>query len=92
MGLKMERYNRNAEVVLVDSLSYSNIGIKPQIGLLSLRQVLEKEYKVEIVNFDFLWANARLELSQDLDENLRNCADYIMKFRAKVVGFYTICD
>ncbi len=82
----------NTDIVLVDSLSYSNIGIKPQIGLLSLRQVLEREYKVELVNFDFLWANAILALSEDLEENLCNCADYIMKFQAKVIGFYTICD
>lgn len=90
--LMMERYIMKTDVVLVDSLSYSNVGIRPQIGLLSLRQVLEKEYKVEIVNFDFLWSRTILTFSKNLELTLCNCADYIMKFQPKVIGFYTICD
>ncbi len=90
--LIMGRYIMNADVVLVDSLSYSNVGIKPQIGLLSLRQVLEKNYTVEIVNFDFLWSKGILILSQSMEETLCNCADYIIKFQPKVIGLYTICD
>lgn len=82
----------NADIVLVDSLSFSNAGKKPQIGLLSLRQVLEKEYKVELVNFDFLWSNGAITLSQSLEVTLSDCADYILKYRPKVIGFYTICD
>lgn len=82
----------STDIVLVDSLSYSNVGKKPQIGLLSLRQVLEKEYNVEIVNFDFLWSRGVLTLSQDLEVTLSDCANYIIELQPKVIGFYTICD
>ena len=82
----------NVEVVLIDSLSFSNVGINPQIGLLSLAQVLEKEYTVKVVNFDLLWFEGKLRQSQNLDETLLDCSKYIVEMEPKVIGFYTICD
>ncbi len=80
------------DIVLVDSLSYSYAGRFPQLGLLSLRQILESKYLVELVNFDYLWSRGVLDLKNSLKDTLNDCAKYILDFNPRVVGFYTICD
>lgn len=86
------RVEKQRDVVLVDSLSYSHAGIFPQIGLLSLRQVLQEHYSVELINFDFLWETGTLKRDEKFEDLLMSCTDYIISFHPTVVGFYTICD
>lgn len=80
------------DVILINGIGFSEDNIVPQLGLLSLKNVLSTKYKVEIISFDCLNKNKQLPYSDIVDENIDNFVSYLLELDCSVIGFYTICN
>ena len=63
----------------------------PQIGSVNLYNKLSKTYEVEIINFDYLYYKGDIKFSNNMDDNIKMFAEYIMGYNPKLLLFYTIC-
>lgn len=80
------------DIVLVNSVNFSEDNNAQQLGLLSLEKILKEVYAVKIVNFDELHEQGIFNYSDDVDDNLNRMADYIVRISPLAIGFYTICN
>ena len=62
------------------------------IGQFILRDILKNEYKVECLNFDYLYKTGEIKYKDSYDDNIELMGEYLIKKDAKILAFYTICD
>lgn len=80
------------DVILINGIGFSEDNVVPQLGLLSLKNVLTSQYDVEIISFDCLNRNEILPYSNSIDNNIDDFVSYLLKLNCSVIGFYTICN
>lgn len=80
------------DIILINGVNFSEDNAGPQLGLISLKKVLESTFSVNIVNFDSLYANNQFVYTDSVNDNLDRMANYIYNLNPKIVGFYTICN
>ena len=80
------------DLVLINGVNFSEDNAAPQLGLVSLKKVLESKFSVDIINFDSLYANNQFVYTDNIDDNLERMASYICALNPKIAGFYTICN
>ena len=80
------------DLVLINGVNFSEDNAPPQLGLVSLKKVLESKFSVDIINFDSLYANNQFVYTDNIDDNLERMASYICALNPKIAGFYTICN
>ena len=79
------------KVILVNAVFFSKDD-SWHIGQFILRDILKKEYDVEVINFDYLCKTGIINYSNDMKENIRLMGDYLLEKKPEAVGFYTICN
>ena len=79
------------EIVLVDSIDFSKPTTEIQLGLLSLNNLLIKEFQVEIFDFDRMHHIGSFVYDNDIDTTILKIADYLANRNAQIYGFYTVC-
>jgi len=81
------------DLLLVDSIEFQKNCSTPQLGLLSLKNLLNKKYSVEVINFDYINYGLEARIYEDsIDKTLENLEKYILDKEPKIIGFYTICS
>lgn len=80
------------DVILINGIGFTEDNIVPQLGLLSLKNVLSTRYEVEIISFDRLNRNKILPYSNSIDINIDNFVSYLLELDCLIIGFYTICN
>lgn len=80
------------DVILINGIGFSEDNIVPQLGLLSLKNILSTKYDVEIISFDRLNINNQLSYLNSIDDNINNFVTYLINLECDIIGFYTICN
>lgn len=80
------------DVILINGIGFSEDNVVPQLGLLSLKNVLSARYEVEIISFDRLNRSGILPYNDSIDLNIDNFVLYLLELDCGIIGFYTICN
>ncbi len=80
------------DVILINGIGFTEDNIVPQLGLLSLKNVLKAKYEVEIISFDGLNKNSKLIYSDSVNDNINMFVTYLLNLKTPIIGFYTICN
>ena len=80
------------DVILINSIGFSEDNVVPQLGLMSLKNVLSTKYKVEIISFDKLNKTKKLPYFDKVDANIESFVSYLLELDCAIIGFYTICN
>lgn len=81
------------DVILVAGLELTEQKIVlHQYGQSILKQILQKRYAVEQINFDRMVSLGEFRYEGDYDGDLERMADYLAARGGKIIGFYTICN
>lgn len=80
------------DVILINGIGFSEDNVVPQLGLLSLKNILSAKYEVEIISFDRLNKNNQLPYSDAIDDNIDSFVTYLLNLECGIIGFYTICN
>lgn len=84
---------KKPDVILVAGLELTKQKIVlHQYGQSILKQILEKRYAVEQVNFDRMVSLGEFRYEGDYDDDLERMADLLAARGAGIIGFYTICN
>lgn len=78
------------DVIFVNPVKISDSYSTMPLGTLILATVLHKSnFKVSIVDFNYLWEKKLLEKSESTEENINQMCQYINSLDTKMVGFST---
>lgn len=84
------------KILLIENFQYIHATYKyPNIplGLLSMATILkEKEYDVELINFNYLFLNNIINYDFDTAKKFEIMADYIMNKEPDILGFTALCN
>jgi len=84
------------KILFVENFQYIHATYKyPSIplGLLSMATILkEKDYDVELINFNYLFLNNIINYNFDTEKKFDIMADYIMDKNPDIVGFTALCN
>ena len=81
------------DIILVDNIQFDASNTRYQIGLLSLKNVLNKDFDVQIVHFDRMNFVENISTYTDaLEQNIANISCYLVEQNPKIIGFYTLCS
>ena len=84
------------KILLIENFQYIHSIYKSPgipLGLLSLATILkEKDYDVELINFNYLFLNNIINYDFDTGKKFEIMADYIMNKDPDVVGFTVLCN
>ena len=84
---------KKPDVILVAGLELTEQKIVlHQYGQSILKQILEKRYAVEQVNFDRMVSLGEFRYEGDYDGDLDRMADLLAARGSGIIGFYTICN
>lgn len=80
------------DVILINGIGFSEDNVVPQLGLLSLKNILSAKYEVEIISFDRLNKNNQLPYSDAIDDIIDSFVTFLLNLECNIIGFYTICN
>ncbi|HNR66359.1 MAG TPA: hypothetical protein PKJ95_08725, partial [Atribacterota bacterium] len=84
------------KILFIENFQYVHATYKyPNIplGLLSLATILkEKDYDVELINFNYLFLNNIIDYDFDTAKKFDIMAGYIMNKNPDIVGFTALCN
>lgn len=80
------------DIILVDSVNFNKTNKIPQLGLASLYSILQEDFDVKIIDFDYLNYKKEFEYSNNLDEDVDKMVSYLLEYKAKIYSFYTISN
>ena len=72
------------DVILINGIGFSEDNVVPQLGLLSLKNILSAKYEVEIISFDRLNKNNQLPYSDDIDDNIDRFVTYLLNLESGI--------
>lgn len=79
--------------LLYDTPVSGNASANLPTGILSLATILKKnQYKVKIIDFNYIYKHKILNYVKSVDENIEEMTEYITSFKSKIVSFYTMCN
>jgi radical SAM superfamily enzyme YgiQ (UPF0313 family) len=80
------------EVVFINSINFSKTNEIPQLGLLSLLNIVGPHINAEIVDFDRMNTLNEISYENDINENILKMTSFLLAKNAKIYGFYTISN
>ncbi|WMM25674.1 radical SAM protein [Tissierella sp. MB52-C2] len=83
------------KIVFINVCDYVNIASSSYpLGILSLATVIKEsgEYEVEVIDFNRIYTEQGVDISDDLNENIMNDTNYILKYNPDFVSLYTMCN
>ncbi len=82
-------------VVFVNMYDFKNLFVNSiPLGILSLATTLKdnKDFNVKVLDFNRIYENKILNVTDNIDENITNAVNYILKYKPNVVAMYTMCN
>lgn len=80
------------DIVLVSGVEFVTDFSNPQLGPLILKRILEEEFDVELIDFDYLINKNKIPHYESYEKNIDFFCQYILNLEPKIVGFYTMCN